>query len=43
MTGDPNPATPRITSPIGLDLGACRWGGAGRPLAETTGRIHHDV
>jgi xanthine dehydrogenase accessory factor len=48
----------RLTSPIGLDLGARtpeetavsiaaeiiarRWGGGGRPLAETGGRIHHD-
>lgn len=48
----------RLSSPIGLDLGArtpeetavsiaaeiiaCRWGGGGRPLTETDGRIHHD-
>ena len=49
--------TGRLSSPIGLDLGARtpeetavsiaaeiiarRWGGGGRPLAETDGRIHH--
>jgi xanthine dehydrogenase accessory factor len=48
----------RLSSPIGLDLGARtpeetavsiaaeiiarRWGGAGRPLTDTGGRIHHD-
>jgi xanthine dehydrogenase accessory factor len=51
--------TSRLSSPIGLDLGARtpeetavsiiaeiiarRWGGGGRPLAETSTRIHHDA
>jgi xanthine dehydrogenase accessory factor len=49
----------RLSSPIGLDLGArtpeetavsiaaeiiaWRWSGSGRPLTETSGRIHHQV
>ncbi|OBG20997.1 XdhC family protein [Mycobacterium sp. 852002-51057_SCH5723018] len=52
-------ALSRLSSPIGLDLGARtpeetavsiaadiiakRWGGGGRPLTQTAGRIHHDV
>lgn len=52
------PELARLSSPIGLDLGARtpeetavsiaaeiiaqRWGGSGRPLADTGGRIHHE-
>ena len=52
-------ALDRLSSPIGLDLGARtpeetavsiaaeiiagRWGGGGARLAETEGRIHHDI
>jgi xanthine dehydrogenase accessory factor len=52
------PELARLSSPVGLDLGARtpeetavsiaaeiiaqRWGGSGRPLADTGGRIHHD-
>jgi xanthine dehydrogenase accessory factor len=52
-------ALARLSSPIGLDLGARtpeetavsiaaeiiagHWGGGGSRLAETTGRIHHDI
>ncbi len=36
--------TPEETAvSIAADIIARRWGGDGRPLAETTGRIHHDA
>ena len=57
-SGVTNDELDRLSSPIGLDLGARtpeetavsiaaeiiarRWGGGGRPLMDTDGRIHHD-
>jgi xanthine dehydrogenase accessory factor len=36
--------TPEETAvSIAADIIAKRWGGGGRPLTETAGRIHHDV